>query len=325
MAPHCILSVCPACTQNALSRRWLCQQTPIGRIFVPIPVAFSPSEFENEHFFMQCGSVQVGRTWRKYNYLAKEITQPVFSVFIQCALQDLSPELENLLCPLKGVSLIFCSQKQQQLKTCSSSVCIPMAQLASLTHREAHFSQKDKSTCREAILSWWHWLPGSWLAYGVSGRSRWLPEFRLAGDGLAGINWLQLRCHFWPEWQFGRALRCEKQSSNLFPSPALLPTATWFLLTWGWCSLPLFVCASACTPFPVVVAFERHQRLLHLAPVSVLLLMAVWIQDRFQQKNNGHHFFLLFNSLICGWHMGHCVSSLPWDVLARMWQPTENW
>lgn len=125
----------------------------------------------------------------------------------------------------------------------------------------------------------------TWKLAGIRGeREVMLAPFRLAGDGLAGINWLQLCCHFWPEWQFGRALRCKKQSSNLFPSPALLPTATLFLLTSGWCSLPLFVCASACTPFPAVVTFERHQRLLHLAPVSILLLMAVWIQDRFQQK-----------------------------------------
>lgn len=116
----------------------------------------------------------------------------MFSVFIQRALQDFSPVLENLLYPLKEVSFIFFAfRSNNDWKACSTSVCIPMAQLASLTHREAYFSQKGKSTRREAILSWWLWLPGSWPAYGVRGRSCWLPSGWLgtAWQGLTGCSY----------------------------------------------------------------------------------------------------------------------------------------
>lgn len=245
----------------------------------------------------------------------------MFSVFIQRALQDFSPVLENLLYPLKEVSFIFfCVQKQQRLKSLQYQCLYPHGS-ACITDTQRGIFQPERQKHTQRSNPFLMTL-ATWKLAGVRGeREVMLAPFRLAGDSLAGINWLQLCCHFWPEWQFGRALRCKKQSSNLFPSPALLPTATLFLLTSGWCSLPLFVCASACTPFPVVVAFERHQCLLHLAPVSVPLPMAVKIQGRFQQKNNGHHFFLLFCILMCGWHWGHGFSSLPWDVLARIRSP----
>lgn len=66
-----------------------------------------------------------------------------------------------------------------------------MAQLVSLTHREAYFSQKDKNTCRETILSWWHWLPGTWPAYGVSRRSCWLSSgwLGMVWQGLTGCSY----------------------------------------------------------------------------------------------------------------------------------------
>lgn len=66
-----------------------------------------------------------------------------------------------------------------------------MARLASPKHRGTYFSQKDKSTCRKAALSWWHWLPGSWPVCGVSGRLCWLPSgwLRMAWQGLTGCNY----------------------------------------------------------------------------------------------------------------------------------------
>lgn len=226
-------------------------------IFAPILVASSPSEFENEHFFMQCRSVHVGRSWGEYSYLDKEITTPMLSVFIQSALQDFSLGLENLLYPLKRMSFIFCIQKQQQLKSLQYQCLYPHGS-ACITNTERGIFQPERQKHTQRSNPFLMTL-ATWKLSGIRGeREVMLAPFRLAGDSLAGINWLQLCCHFWPEWQFGRVLRCKKQSSNLFSSPALLPTATLFLLTSGWCSLPLFVCASACTPFPVVVAFERH-------------------------------------------------------------------
>lgn len=159
-------------------------------IFVPILMASSLSEFENEHFFMQCGSVQVGRSWKEYSSLAKEKTPPMFSVFIQCALQDFSPVLGNLLYPLKGVSFIFCSQKQQQLKNLQYQCLYPHGSACVTDTQRGIFQPERQKHMQRSNLSWWHWLPGSWPAYEVSGRSCWLPSGWLgkAWQGLTGCS-----------------------------------------------------------------------------------------------------------------------------------------
>jgi len=225
-------------------------------------------------------SKQVGKSWGQYSYLVEVIILPMLSTFIQHVLQVPCQHFRTCLC-FKRIEFYFL----QSAATTTEKHGLPMFASPWLSSRhqntEGHISARktkahaekqpfpDDTGYLEAgrCASWAGGHVGS-LQAGCG----WLGRDSLAAAALPLLAWVTV-------WQ-GAPVQAAEQQSVPFPSPPAQSNLISSHLRLAFPPFTLFVHASACTPFPAVVAFVRHQCLLHLAPVSMLLLMAVGNQER---------------------------------------------
>jgi len=106
--------------------------------------------------------------------------------------------ISELAYALKELSFIFCSQQQQQLKNTDYQCLLPRGSAPVTKTRRGIFQperQKHMQRSNPFLMTL-----ATWKLAGVRvEREVTLAPSRLAAGGLAGIHWLRLRCHFWPE------------------------------------------------------------------------------------------------------------------------------
>lgn len=133
-------------------------------------------------------------------YLLKEIIPPpprLVSIHSLGTARFLSSP-SKLASALKAPSLVCCSRQQQRLNNRQYQRLFPHGSARITKTQRGIFQPERQKHMRRS--SPFPMTPATWKLAGARGeRQVTLAPGRLAADGLAGINWLQLLFHFWPE------------------------------------------------------------------------------------------------------------------------------